>query len=383
MLHSSYLEIKRTALQNNINFLKLQIGPSVVLSSVIKGNAYGHGIDVFAPLAQSCGIEHFSVFSADEAFRLQDVLPRPASTMIMGYIDNPELEWAIENNIEFYVFDLERLEAAIDVAKKLRTPAFIHLELETGMNRTGLDTSSIKKAKQLITVNREHSVLKGLCTHYAGAESKENHERIVDQQIRFNRQIESFTADGIKAELLHSACSAAMMAYPSSHRDMVRVGIMQYGFWPSPETKSMYLDTQQQKTDSLQRLITWKSKIMSIKTVPKGDYVGYGNSFKAHYDMILAIVPVGYAWGYNRSLSNIGQVLIHEELCPVVGTINMNIMMVDITHLMDAKISDEVVLLGTQGKQSISVASFGELSTQLNYELLTRLPINIPRLVVD
>ncbi|WP_439883051.1 alanine racemase [Pontibacter sp. MBLB2868] len=383
MLHSSYIEISKSALENNINFLKKEIGPDVQLSSVIKGNAYGHGIEQFAPLAQASGIDHFSVFSADEAKRLLDSLPHPASVMIMGYIDNDELEWAIQQDVEFFVFDLDRLLEAAKTAQKLGKKAKVHLELETGMNRTGFEKGALEQAEVTLLQYQEHVLLQGVCTHYAGAESLQNHERVISQHQKFNKVLEQLRENGLDPVQRHTACSAAMISYPETRMDMVRIGIMQYGFWPSPETYSQYIGNQQDKTDPLRRLINWKSRIMSLKAVTQGDFIGYGTSFQAPRDMLLAVVPVGYAWGYSRSLSNQGQVLIKGQRAAVVGIVNMNVMMVDVTSIPDVQKNDEVVLLGKQGNQSISVASFGELSTQLNYELLTRLPTNIPRYVVD
>lgn len=383
MLHSSYIEISKSALQHNINFIKQQIGPNVKLSSVIKGNAYGHGIEQFAPLAQASGVDHFSVFSADEAQRLLAVLPRPATIMIMGYLDKDEIEWAILNELEFFVFDLDRLAQAAATAKRLNKQAKIHLELETGMNRTGFAAAALPQVVSILEGCRKHVELQGICTHYAGAESLQNHERVLAQYHKFNKTVQELAGLGIKAHTNHTACSAAMVSYPESHMDMVRVGIMQYGLWPSPETYSQYIGSHHTKKDPLRRLITWKSRIMSLKQVPKGEYVGYGTSYQAQRDVLLAVVPVGYAWGYSRSLSNQGQVLIKEQRAGVVSIVNMNAMMVDVTDIPDVQQNDEVVLLGKQGEQSITVASFGELSTQLNYELLTRLPVNIPRYIVD
>lgn len=383
MHHSSYIEISKSALQANINFIRRQVGPLVRISSVIKGNAYGHGIEQFAPLAQVCGIDHFSVFSADEAQRLLQVLPDPATSMIMGYIDNPELEWVIEKGIEFYVFDLERLAEAARVAKKLGKSAKVHIELETGMNRTGFAPSDLDAVEEILNKNREHIVPQGLCTHFAGAESYQNHERVMTQLGRFEVQRQRLLRNNLFPKQLHTACSAAMMQYPETHMDMVRIGIMQYGFWPSPETYSAYRSQQPARPDPLRRLINWKSSIMSLKQVPKGEYVGYGTSYQAPRDMMLAMIPVGYAWGYSRTLSNQGQVLIHGQKANVVGIVNMNGMMVDVTDIPAAQKGDEVVLLGKQGDHSISVSSFAELSEQLNYELLTRLPLNIPRYVIE
>ncbi len=383
MHHSSYIEISKSALKDNLHFIRQQVGPRVKISSVIKGNAYGHGIEEFATLAQACGVDHFSVFSADEALRLLQVLPSPTTILIMGYLDTPELEWAIAHNIEFFVFDLERLAAAADAAKRVGKPARVHIELETGMNRTGFEAAAIELVMELLGSNQTHLIFQGLCTHFAGAESYQNHERVMGQLNRFKNQRDRFREKGLIPRQLHTACSAAMMQYPETHMDMVRVGIMQYGFWPSPETYSSYISQQPSQPDPLRRLINWKSKIMSLKQVPQGDYVGYGTSYHAPRDMVLAVVPVGYAWGYSRSLSNQGQVLIRDQKVSVVGIVNMNGMMVDVTDIPDVQSGNEIVLLGKQGEHSISVASFAELSTQLNYELLTRLPLNIPRFIIE
>ncbi|MFD2999175.1 alanine racemase [Pontibacter toksunensis] len=382
MFHSSYIEISKSALHNNINFIKQQIGPQVQLSSVIKGNAYGHGIEVFGPLAQDCGITHFAVFSADEALRLQESLPSPATIMIMGFLDNPELEWAIQHDIEFFVFEPERLLEAAKAAGKAGKKAKVHIELETGMNRTGFDPAELHQLKEMLHEHRQYVQLQGLCTHYAGAESSENHHRILAQQKNFLALRKSFQESSLTPSQIHTACSAAMMGYTDTHMDMVRVGIMQYGFWPSPEMYTDYMSRNDMQQDPLKLLINWKSSIMSLKHVPQGDYIGYGASYQAPRDMKIAVIPVGYAWGYSRSLSNQGQVLIQGLKAGVVGIVNMNVMMVDVTDIPGVQKGNEVVLLGKQGDQSISVASFSELSSQLNYELLTRLPLNIPRFVV-
>ncbi|WP_299821810.1 alanine racemase [uncultured Pontibacter sp.] len=382
MFQSSYIEISKSALQHNINFLKQEIGPDVQLSSVIKGNAYGHGIEPFATLAQQCGVNHFSVFSADEAQRLLHVINQPATVLIMGYLDNAELEWAIRQELEFFVFEQDRLLAAAKTAKASGKKAIVHLELETGMNRTGFEENALEEAKAILQEYEEHFILKGICTHFAGAESMQNHERVTRQLQLFREQVTKLKADGFTAAQLHTASSAATISYPQSRMNLVRVGIMQYGFWPSPETYSYYMSQREQKHDPLHRLINWKSHVMSLKHVAKGDYVGYGTSFQASRDMVLAIVPVGYSWGYSRSLSNHGHVLIKGQRAAVSGIVSMNTLTVDVTDIPSVAKGDEVVLLGKQGDQSITVASFAELSTQLNYELLTRLPMNIPRLVV-
>lgn len=383
MFYSSYIEISKSALENNINFLKSQLKPGTQFSSVIKGNAYGHGIEEFGQLAYNCGVRHFSVFSADEAYRLHQVLPHSATIMIMGYIDDEELTWAIANGIEFYVFSLDRLAKAGEAARSLQQPARIHLDLETGMNRIGLGGTEVERAAEMISKEPGLYEIAGACTHYAGAESSENHERVKVQLSRYRAAVRSLQQKGLSIETFHTACSAAVMAYPETHLDMVRVGIMQYGFWPSPEIYQRYMGVSTDRSDPLKRLINWKSHIMSLKVVQAGEFIGYGTSFQTSSEKLIAAIPVGYSWGYSRTLSNQGEVLIRSHRAPVVGIVNMNVLMVDVTGIPDVALKDEVVLLGKQGNEHITVASFAELTTQLNYELLTRLPLNIPRRIID
>lgn len=385
MLESSNIEISKSALGNNIKFIRSIIDMRVKISSVVKGNAYGHGIEIFVPLAEGEGINHFSVFSADEAARVREVCSDSTDIMIMGNIDNEDLSWAIENNIEFFVFENSRLEAAIKAAKKLKKKAKIHIEVETGMNRTGYEIKELRKAIELMKNSSDYISLEGLCTHYAGAESIANYVRIQKQYKNFIRLKNALLKQKLKPKRCHTACSAATIAYPKTQMDMVRIGILQYGYWPSRETHIHYFNryrVEKNGVDPLKRIITWRSKVMNTKTVKTGEFVGYGTTYLAQFDMKIATVPVGYGHGFGRSLSNVGRVLLNGHRVGVVGMVNMNLMIIDITGLKVKK-GDEVILIGEQGDVEISVASFSELSDQVNYETLTRLPLNIPRKIVD
>ena len=382
--HTSHLEISKSALKHNLQFLKNYIGDDVKISSVVKGNAYGHGVEVFVPLAEHCGIDHFSVFSANEALRVHNSSTENSTIMIMGLINNYQLEWAIENNIEFYVFEPDRLEKALQAAQRIGKIAKIHIEVETGMNRTGFAMSQLQAVFQLLKNNTSHLKFKGLCTHFAGAESIANYYRNKKQQQVFHKIIKKVNSAGLTPEQYHTACSAAALRYPKFQMDMVRLGIIQYGFFPNKETLIEYLTKKKETKNPLQRLITWKSRVMDVKKVKTGEFVGYGTSFLANSDLKIAIIPVGYAHGFSRNLSNQGIVLINGQRASVVGTVNMNMITVDVSHLVNSvEKGDEVVLIGKQGDLEISVSSFSEYSEQVNYELLTRLPENLPRLIVD
>ncbi|MHA7128748.1 alanine racemase [Algoriphagus namhaensis] len=380
---TSYIELSREAVANNFNYLRELVGEKVTISHVVKGNAYGHGIETFVPLAVELGATHFSTFGAHEAYRVHQVIGDQARIMIMGMVEEEELEWAIEQEVEFFVFDLRRLSHAISIAKKAGKKALIHIELETGMNRTGFEKAELQELIQLIEQNSAWISIKGICTHYAGAESFANFFRVKNQFQRFKRRLKLLSKEGIQGEKVHAACSAGAVRFPKSRFDLVRIGIMQYGFWPSTETYIEKIKPEGlMNEDPLRRVISWKSRVMSIKQVKQGEYIGYGMSYLATSDIKVATVPVGYSHGFSRSLSNIGRALIHGRRVSVIGTVNMNLMMLDVTQIENPQKGDEVVLIGNQGEMSISVSSFSDFSDQLNYELLTRLPQDIPRLVV-
>lgn len=383
MQTNSIIELSRSAFSENIDFLNNVFGEDVILSSVVKGNAYGHGIQEFVTMAFQCGIRHFSVFDIAEAKEIRSILKDQMTILVMGHIQDEDMEWAIENEIELFVFDKKRLLNALETAKKLKKKAILHIDVETGMHRTGFEKKELKKIIDFLKKEKEHIVFKGLCTHFAGAESMSNYYR-VKKQIRHFEEIHQYFSDHeLEPEILHSACSAASMMFPKTRMNLVRIGIMQYGLWPSPEVLITYLNSKKIKIDPLRRVIAWKSFVMNVKKVKMGNFIGYGNSYMAKRDIKIAVVPIGYAHGYSRSLSNQGCVLIHGQRCEVIGTINMNMMTVDVTEIKSVNIDDEVVLIGNQEENSITIASFSDSSNQLNYELLTRISKTIPRKIID
>src|SRR5699024_9709541 len=193
--YPSYIELDKAAFEQNLSFLQEYLADDVLFSSVIKGNAYGHGIDHFVPMAEECGLRHFSVFSSDEAREA-----RRASThedthiMIMGMINNGVIAWAIEHDVSFFIFELDRMKAAVAESQRLGKPARIHLHLETGMHRLGLEPKQFEEAKQLLKGHPKQLQLDGICTHYAGAESVGNYVRVHEQIKNFKEYQRWFAA---------------------------------------------------------------------------------------------------------------------------------------------------------------------------------------------
>ena len=382
MHKNSVIEINSIAHKENIAFLRNVFGEKTIISSVVKGNAYGHGLKEFVEMAFANGVTHFSVFDVEEAKIVFDNLEDKVTILIMGFVADDDLEWVIKNQIEFFVFERYRLAKTSKIAKKLKQKAIVHIEVETGMNRTGFELRTVSKVAKYLIKEKENIYFKGLCTHYAGAESIANYFRVSKQIEVFKKVEEIFKSEGIQPKIRHSACSAASIAFPETRMDLVRIGIIQYGFWPSQEILVSYLNSKKNKIDPLQRVISWKSEVMSIKRVKSGEFIGYGTSYIARDNMKIATIPLGYSHGYCRSLSNQGKVLINGQYCDVIGTVNMNMLTVNITEINNVKKGDEVVLIGNQKSLSLSVASFSDLSNMLNYELLSRISKTIPRKIL-
>lgn len=382
MFKPSVIHISKTAYATNLAFLRERL-QGARLCSVVKGNAYGHGLATFVPMAMEAGVDYFAVYSADEAYTLISSVDKNPQVFIMGMVEDEALAWAIEQGVECCILDMHRLDDALRIAEWVGTKARVHIEVETGMHRTGFKTSDIPNVIKNLRENERSVELVGIFTHFAGAESHSNHGRVTGQVERFATLREAFQVKGLRPTYAHQACSAALMNYPETVDGMARIGIMQYGFWSNQETWTRYSAKNDVSADPLRRLITWSSRVMAVTSVSAGEYIGYGSSSPAPRDMRVAVVPVGYAHGFDRGLSNMGRVLIRGQHASVIGIVNMNAITVDITDIEGVEKGDDVMLIGQQGDQWISVSSFSEMSEQLNYEMLTRLPRDIPRILTD
>jgi alanine racemase len=382
-LFPSYIELSKSALKNNISYLKSRIN-NAKFCSVIKGNAYGHGVKHFVPLAEKCGVDQFAVYDASEALEALKYKSSRSNLMIMGMIDNEEIEWAIKHDISFSVFDLDRFQATIAAAEKTAKKARIHLELETGMHRTGFEEHKLDIVSDLIKENADKLFLEGVWTHFAGPESSANYYRIINQYDKFIKMKKLLSSKHLIPRYYHTACSAAALNYPQTTMDLVRIGIAQYGLWPNMETfiyNTLNFGDELRKNNPLKTILSWKTQIEGLKKIELGSFIGYGNGYQAIRDMVVAIIPIGYSHGFSRDLSNKANVLVNRKKVQVVGIINMNCSLIDVTDLKNIKKGDEVVIIGKQGNKQITFASFSEQSNHMNYELLTRLPENIPRVI--
>ncbi len=372
----TYLEIDQTCLEANIAALRKELGDSE-LCMVVKGNAYGHGYDPMVPLAEAAGVRTFAVFSAREAAGFLRASDGKSRLMVMGHSEPENLDWLIAHGVELWINDVD---AWADIqAAAARKPAKVHLELETGMHRTGVTPDNALGIIDDIA-NDDNVQLVGICTHFAGRESSDNDERVAEQKQRFHAFVEAAAKRGVRAPL-HVASSAAALLDEDCRLDMCRVGIACYGLWPSQEVKRL----REARPDPpvLRNVMTWKSKVLAIQDVPDGEFVGYGRSHAAEGDEQVAVLGVGYGDGFARALSNTGHVLIRGRRASIVGNVNMSMVQVNVTHIPGVEVGDEAVLIGRQGDVEISVASFSDFNNFVNYELMARISHELPRHVVQ
>ncbi len=375
---STWIEIDERALRENIRGLRREFEPAA-LCMVVKGNAYGHGYGTIVPIAEDEGVRDFAVFSAREAAGFLAASDGRSRLQLMGGGEPDNIPWLLERGVQPWITDANDWPGLLHAVDICGVPARVHLELETGMNRSGLrpdDALAVARA-----VN-DHPLLslEGVCTHLAGAEDPLNQDRIDRQKRVFRDFLETLTAEHIPWNRAHIASSSAGLLDPSARLDLVRCGIACYGLWPTPyvfRTRS-----ERPQPPVLRNVLALKSRVKAIKDVPDGEYVGYGRQYEAEGPTTIGVVGIGYGDGFARALSSLGYVLIRGRRATIVGPVNMNMIQVHVSHIADARCGDEVVLIGRQGERQISVASFAEFNNVVNYELMARLSWEIPRIIV-
>lgn len=379
MAQHTWIALCREAIAHNVRLFRQHVGPDVRLLVPVKANAYGHSIREMAPALVEAGVDWLGVHSLPEAIEVQDTGIQ-APVLIVGYVPFAGLKEVVTRGFHLTVSTWETAEAMARAAAELGMIGRVHIKIETGTNRQGVRQRELQILARFV-VDSPHLSLEGCSTHFANIEDTTDHTYALGQLANFQTEIDALAAHDIAPKLCHTACSAAAMLFKETHFDMVRTGIAMYGLWPSRET---FVSLHQDNRDAfpLRPILSWKTMIAQIKDVPAGEYVGYGCSFRTTRDIRLAILPIGYYDGYDRGLSNIGYVLVHGKRAPIRGRICMNLTMVDVTDIPGVQQQDEVVLIGEQGDETISVDLLASLIGTINYEVVARLPHHIPRTLV-
>jgi len=376
--HLTWVEINARKLSGNISTIRKLAGKRLVAAAV-KANGYGHGLELMVDLLRQEKIEYLAVHSREEAERARH-RGWKRKILVVGYIPLADLEVVPELGLELTVYNIETVSRLGKLMEKAGKKAEIHLKVETGTNRQGVEPENIEK---IIAAIRKfpHLHLKGVSTHFANIEDTTDHTYANYQLAEFNKIVTKINSLGLKPPLRHTACSAALLLFENTKFELVRPGIALYGHWPSKETYLSYR-LAGGSNSILSPLLTWKTRVIQVKNVPADAFVGYGCTYRTTAPTRLAILPVGYFDGYDRGLSNLAYVLIKGKRAPVRGRICMNLMMVDITDIEGVKLEEEVALLGEDGKEKITAEQMAAWAGTVNYEILSRINGDIPRVIV-
>jgi len=377
----TWCEVDVAALGANVRTLRSVIGDGPLLVPAVKANAYGHGLTLAARAFLDAGADWLGINALYEAAPLRNsgaTVPLYA----MGAVDPADVAEALSLGCQLVVFDAAMLDAVIAAVEQRGDgpPAPLHLKLETGNNRQGLcEEQALALARRIH--HHPALALAGLATHFADVEDTTDHTFARSQLDRFVAFDEQLAAEGIRPRYRHVTNSAAAILWPEAHLELVRTGIACYGMWPSTESYVSALVAGRAQLE-LRPALTWKTRIVQIRDVPAGDYVGYGRTFRTTHPTRLAILPIGYYDGYDRQLSNLAHVLVLGRRAPVCGRVCMNMTMVDITDVPSAAVGDEVVLLGADGNERITAEQLAGWAGTINYEITTRINERIQRIAV-
>lgn len=374
----SYIEISKENLRHNFKLMKSLVKPGVKVVAVIKANAYGHGQNEVAQVLEDKA-DYFQVDDARELALLRKVSQKP--TLVLGYVAREELAEVVCQDGIMGVYDIEQIKNINETAKKQGKKAVVHIKIDACLGRQGVLVDGIQEIVDHLKKS-ENILVDGIYSHFANIEDTSDFSHAQKQIDTFGVALEIFKKNGYEDLKTHISASSGMMVYESGEgkSDLVRAGLGMYGMWPSEELKSR-LNSQGDKEFDLKPALRWVTHVAQVKTVPENYSIGYGLTHITNKPTKIAIIPQGYSDGYDRGLSNVGEVLIGGKRCKVLGRVAMNMFVVDVSHLENVSAEDEVILLGSQGDEQISAEEIAAHVGTINYEITTRILATLPRII--
>ncbi len=365
----TWVEINLDNLKNNIEEVRRVSGKKVIVTAVVKADAYGHGaLGVIDTLLEN-GANRLAVARINEALEIRTKY-KDVDILILGYTPNEYANELIDNNITQTIYSKEQADYFDEIASKLGKKLKVHIKIDTGMRRLGFkwdDTDTLIKLFDLKNLDFE-----GIYTHFAKADEAEKAFTVL-QYNRYNKVIKALKDNKITVPIKHVSNSAAIIDLPEFSYDMVRAGIMLYGLYPSAEVG--------RDNVSLKPVMTFKTKIAYIKNVDKNEGISYGLIYKTDKNKKIATLPVGYADGYTRMLTSKSSVLVGVNRRKVVGKICMDQMMIDLEN-SKAEVGDEVILFGENNKATLPVEEIADLIGTINYEMVCMISRRVPRVYI-
>ncbi|MFH2220048.1 MAG: alanine racemase [Pseudomonadota bacterium] len=377
-----WAEVDLQAVAHNVRELRRVTRPEARLMAVVKANAYGHGVLEVARRALQSGADLLGVARLNEAIALREA-GFEVPVLIFGYTPPADARRLFEFDLTQTVYACETAEALSRVARANGKKITVHLKVDTGMGRLGLLTDSLRPSvpgkeapggavREAESIARFKGLeLEGIYTHFATADSAE--KSFAEKQIElFMDFLNKLRHAGLEVPIRHAANSGAIIDMPETHLDMVRAGISLYGLYPSNEVDKRRI--------SLRPAMALKARVVHLKKVPAGFSVSYGCTHETPEPTTIATVPVGYADGFNRRLSSRGRMLVAGETAPIIGRVCMDQTMIDVGHIPQVDVGDEVVIFGRQNNAAISVEEIAADLDTINYEIVSALTARIPRI---
>ena len=366
----AWTEIDLGKLRRNLQLIRGDLPKNVQLMAVVKDEAYGHGALDVARVAVEEGAWGFGLSTLEEAMTLRDA-GITAPLLLLGERQEAELEWCVAHNLTVCVNEPHTVRKLAQIAVKFGKQVPVHVKIHTGMSRYGVRWDEALPLVEKIVAEKSLS-LEGVMTHFS--QSDETEKTFANLQFaRFNEVLHALEQRKISVKLRHTCNSGGFLDLPHTHLDMVRVGILLYGVFPSLVCR---------KIPGIEPVMSVKAKIAAIQKLKPGEVVGYGMRYTATSERRIAILPIGYGDGFPR-VRNEGGALIHGRRAPLLGGIAMDALMVDITDIPQAQMWDEAVIMGRQGGEEITVRDIAKLKNSVTYDVLTSWRLRLRRKSVN
>lgn len=369
ILRPTRVEINLNHLKDNFEIIKNRTAPAKVMP-VLKANAYGHGLVPIARFFEKIGADYLGVAVLEEGILLREngiSLP----ILVLGGIIGNQIPLFIKYNLTITASSIEKIKQIDKIAKQLNTKAKVHLKIDTGMERIGVHYYNSEKFLEMAH-NLSNITIEGIYSHFANSDLSDNSYTEL-QFERFQQVLKFYEKNNIEKPITHIANSGSILNFPKANLDLVRPGILLFGVYPSSNLN---------KTLDVKPVLSWKSRVVYFKAIKPGHPVGYGSTWQSEQIIRAVTIPVGYGDGYFRSLSHNANVIINDKLYPLIGTVSMDQIVVNIEH--DSVFNgDEVILLGKDKSINITCEELADWASTIPYEILTNINTRVPRIYIE
>jgi alanine racemase len=366
----TWAEVDLDTLAGNLRVIRERVGDEVSVMAAVKADAYGHGAVACARRLEAEGVEWFGVALPEEGIELRRAGISRSILCLGGFWAGQE-NACLQQNLTPVVYRLDMIESLDRLARDANVIADVHVKIDTGMGRLGVRAEDVREFSDALA-RFQHVRVDGLMTHLASADDPAQQHFTKAQLERFQQAIDLFRARGFVPTYMHAANSAATFAFPEARRSIVRPGGALYGFRRDVLPPNI-------SAPQLRPVLSLRSRIMLLKTVGKGERLGYGGTFETIRPSLIATVPIGYDDGYRRAFSNRGQVIVRGTIAPVVGRVSMDLTLIDVTEVPGVSLHDQVTLLGRDGEVSLTAEDLAEVAGTISYEITCGISSRVPR----